>query len=230
MKRYLLVCTLLSGVLFFTSCSKNEAETNANLMIVNASPNGSNVDAAVNGSVIVSNLAYPNHSDYKVVASGSSNITVTSTGSSTAFINGTLTMEAGSYYSLYVTDSANKRKEAITKDDLSAPAAGKAKIRILHLSPNTGALDIAITGSGTSTINMTGRSFNDIRTNTSYAAFQEVDAAGLSLQLKVAGSSTTVATIPVPALTAGKIYTFIIKGFTGGTGSAVLGLEVIQHN
>jgi hypothetical protein len=230
MKRNLLaICALLS-VLFITSCSKDEVEANANLMIVNASPNGSNVDAAVNGSVIVSNLAYPNHSEYKAVASGSNNVTVSSTGSSTAFINGTLTMEAGSYYSLYVTDSANKRKEAITKDDLSAPAAGKAKVRILHLSPNTGSLDIAITGSGTTTINMAGRSFNDIRTNTSLAAFQEVDAAGLSLQLKVAGSATTVATIPVPALTAGKIYTFIIKGFTGATGTTALGIEVIQHN
>jgi hypothetical protein len=231
MKRnFLALCSVLGIALFFTSCSKNEAETNASLMIVNASPNGSNVDAAVNGSVIVNNLAYPSNSGYKTVGSGPNNVTVTSTGSSTAFINGTLTMEAGSYYSLYVTDSSHERKEAITRDDLTPPAAGKAKIRILHLSPNTPALDITITGSGTSSVNMTGRSFNDIKTNASYAAFQEVDAAGLSVQLKLAGTTTAVATIPVPALTAGKIYTFIIKGFTGATGSAALGLEVIQHN
>lgn len=199
-------------------------------MFVNASPNGSNIDASVNGSVVATNIAYPNNSGYKSVASGTSNITVTQTGTTTQVLNGTTSFEAGSSYSFYVVDSTNKRKAVILKDDLSAPASGKAKIRVLHFSPNAPAVDISIAGSGTSTINMNNRSFNDVSSNASYSAFQEVDAAGLTLTIKLAGTSTILATVPVPALTAGKIYTFIIKGFAGGTTTQALGVEVIQHN
>jgi hypothetical protein len=225
------LCAILC-TLFLVSCSKDEAEISANLMIVNASPNGSNIDAAVNGNVIVSNMPYPNNSGYKEVNSGSNNVTVTATGSGTSFINGTLIMEAGSYYSLYVTDSANKRKETITRDDLTPPAAGKAKIRVLHLSPNAPAIDISITGAGSAAVNFTGRSFNDVRSNATLAAFQEVEAggAGLNVQATVVSSSTVIASVPLPALTPGKIYSFIIKGFVGGIGAQALGVEVITHN
>jgi hypothetical protein len=230
MKKLLALSTILCTTLFFVSCKKDDVTANANLMIVNASPNGSNVDASVNGSVVASNLAYPNHTDYKTVASGTNNITITQSGSSTQVINGSTNFDAGSYYSFYVVDSSNKRKPLILKDDLSAPSAGKAKIRILHLSPNTPAIDISITGSGSAAINSTNRSFNDVQTNTAFAAFQEVDAAGLTLTVKAAGSSTTLVSVPIPALTAGKIYTIIIKGFTTGTATQALGVEVIQHN
>jgi hypothetical protein len=230
MKKLLALGTILCTTLLFVSCSKDQAEVNANVMIINASPNGGSIDATVNGSAVANNLAYPNHSDYKAVASGTSNVTITQTGSTTQVLNGTTSFDAGSYYSFYVVDSANKRKATILKDDLTPPSSGKAKIRVLDLSPNTPAMDISITGSGSSAINMTSRSFNDVSTNASYAAFQEVDAAGLTLTVKASGTSTTLVSVPVPALTAGKIYTFIIKGFTTGTATQALGVEVIQHN
>lgn len=221
---------VLCTAVFFTACSKDKNDTNANLMIVNASPNGGNVDASVNNSAFISNLAYPGNSGYKAVASGTTNIRVTQFTGGTEVLNGTVNLDANSNYSFYVVDSANKRKATVLKDDLSAPAAGKAKIRVLHLSPNSPAVDISITGSSSGTINMTNRSFNDVATNASYSAFQEVDAAGLTVTVKLAGTATTLATVPLPPLTAGKIYTIFIKGFATGTASQALGVEVIQHN
>lgn len=225
------LCTVLCTALFFISCSKDNTEANASLMIVNASPNGANIDAAVNGSVIVTNMAYPANSGYKSVTSGTSNVTVSETGSTTTFLNGSLNLEAGSYYTLYVTDSANKRKATVTKDDLTPPSAGKAKIRLLHLSPNAPAVDITATSGATSSASFNNRSFNDVSTNGSYAAFTEIDAGPLTVTVKNAGSSTVLANIPTGiSLQAGKIYTVIIKGFVGGTASQALGVEVITHN
>lgn len=230
-RKALSFCTILCTALFFVSCSKENEETKANLMIVNASPNGGSIDASVNNSVMASGIVYPNNSGYKTVASGTSNIRITATGSSNEILNGSVNMEAGSHYSFYVVDSAHKRQATFLRDDLSAPAAGKAKVRILHLSPNSPAVDINITGSGSSAINLTNRTFNDVKTNANAAAFTEVDAAGLNVQVRAAGTTNTLATVPVPALTAGKIYTIIIKGFAGSANATqTLGIEVIQHN
>lgn len=229
-RRFLALSILLSASLFFVSCDKNDDDGvgTANLMVVNASPNGSNIDVSVNSSVFINNLAYPGNSGYKAVAAGNANIVVTPTGSTTAFLNGTMLLEKNTSYTFYVVDSAHERKASFTKDDRSAPSSGKAKVRLLHLSPNSPNIDVSINGTANSSFN--NRGFNDFMVNTTYHNFTEVDAAGATLQVKLAGTSTVIATIPAITLTAGKIYTFIIKGFSGGTGTQQLGLELITHN
>lgn len=229
-RKILFLCTMVCSVLLFSSCTKTETEASASIMFINASPNSNNIDASVGGSVVASNIGYPNNSGYKTVATGTQNIKVTQTGSSTEVLNGSLNLESGAYYSFYVVDSSHERKGTVVRDDLSAPSAGKAKIRVLHLAPDAPALNISITGSGTSAINMNNRSFNDVSSNASVATFTEVDAAGLNITVRNASTSATIISFPVPALTAGKIYTFIIKGFPLGTGSQALGLQLIQHN
>lgn len=226
-KNFLAICSLFSAALFFASCDKNEDDT-SHLMIVNASPNGTSIDAAANGSVFVTNLAYPNNSGYKDVPSGTTNIIVTQAGTNTQILNGTLAMSAESYYTLYVIDSAHERKATYTQDDLSAPSSGKAKVRLVHLSPNAPNVDITINGNSSASFN--NRGFNDIASNASFFNFTEVDAAGLNLQVKMAGSSTVLATIPTINLEAGKIYTLIVRGFVGGTATQALGVEVVTHN
>lgn len=226
-KNFLAICGLFCAALFFASCDKKEDDT-SNLMIVNASPNGGSVDASANGSVIVTNLAYPSNSGYKAVASGTTNIIVTQSGTTNQILNGTLAMSADSYYTLYVIDSAHERKATYTQDDLSAPSSGKAKVRLLHLSPNSPNVDVTINGNSSAAFN--SRGYNDIASNASFFNFTEVDAAGLNLQVKLTGTSTVLATIPTINLQAGKIYTLIIRGFSGGTGTQALGVEVITHN
>lgn len=229
MKRnFLALCALLCSAVFFVSCEKNDDEATANLLVVNASPNGSNIDASANGSVIASNIAYPSNSGYKAVAAGNVNVIVKQTGTNNEIINGTLVTEAKANYTMYVVDSAHERRAAFTRDDLTAPAAGKAKIRLLHLSPNAPSVDVTINGAAAT--NFGNRSFNDFSTNANLASFTEVNAAGLNLQINLAGTSTTVATIPAFTVQAGKIYTFIIKGFAGVVGTQGLGVEVITHN
>jgi hypothetical protein len=229
-KKLLYFCTAICSVVLLASCSKDETEANASIMFVNASPNGASLDAAVGGSVVASGIAYPNNSGYKTVATGTQNIRVTQSTGGAEVLNGSFNIESGAYYSFYVIDSSHERKAAVIRDDLSAPSAGKAKIRVLHFAPDAPAVNISITGSGTSAINMNNRSFNDVSTTASHASFIEVDAAGLTVQANSVATTTNVFTLPVPALTAGKIYTIIIRGFPTGTGSQGLGLQVIQHN
>jgi len=226
-KNFLLFMSLV-GAIVFAGCEKNETPPTGQLMIVNASPNSANIDAAANGTVIVQNLAYPNNSGYKTVSTGNNNITVNQTGSATPFINGTLNIEANSHYSLYIVDSAHERKATATRDDLTPPASGKSKVRVLHFSPNGPNIDILANGS--TTAGFSNRGFNDVASNASFQNFTEVNAGVLVLQVRLAGTSTVLATFPSLTLQAGKIYTVLVRGFAGGTGTQALNGEIIAHN
>jgi hypothetical protein len=228
MKKTLLAFIAIVGSLLLTASCKKDSAAEAHLMIVNASPNAPAIDGAVNGSVIATGIAYPNNSGYKTTSTGNFNIRITQTGTSTVFIDGTLTAEAGAYYSLYMVDSLHKRKATVIRDDLSAPSSGKSKIRLLHFSPDAPAVDVFVNGAAST--NFSNRGFNDVQSNATFAGFTEVNAGNIDLQIRLAGTSTVLATIPTITLTAGKIYTVIIKGFAAGTTTQALGAAVISHN
>ena len=212
----------------FNSCKKDTtASTDANVQIVQASPNGPSVDGYVNGSLRVTNLSYGNASAYFATSAGTNNIKVTSTGTTTAIFNVDINLEAGKFYSVFVIDSASKAKAATTNDDMTPPASGKSRIRFLDFIPNSPRIDLAVTGSSTI---FTNRSFNDQVTNTAVQNFTEVNAGNLNLELRLTGTSTVILPIPTITLQAGKIYTIYARGFVGGTASQALNYQLITHN
>ena len=109
----------------------------------------------------------------------------------------------------------------VVEDNLAAPAAGKAHVRFIHLSPDAPAVDVAVTGGG---VVFGNQSFED------FTAFTPLDANTYNLEVRLAGTSTVVLPLPGIVLTAGKIYTVYAKGFVGGTGAQALGAEIIVKN
>ena len=106
-------------------------------------------------------------------------------------------------------------------DDLSAPAAGTAHVRFLHLSPDAPAVDITLTDG---TVVFGNKSFRD------YTEFTPLTAGSYDLQVRLAGTTTVVLDLPGIALEAGTIYTVFAKGFVNGTGVQALGAEIIVNN
>jgi hypothetical protein len=161
------------------------------------------------------------------VNAGTTNIKVSPTGTTTYVIDANVNLAANTNYSVFAVDSVSKIKAAVVTDNLAAPAAGKAHVRFFHFSANAPAVDIAVTGGP---VLFSNRSFNDQAGNTSLANFTPVDAATYNLQVRLAGTSTVVLSVPNVALTAGKIYTVFAKGFVTGTGAQALGAQVIVNN
>lgn len=85
---------------------------------------------------------------------------------------------------------------------------GKAMIRFLHLSPNAPAVDITLPNG---TVIFSNISFKHI---TSYI---DVVPMNYTLQVRVAGSSNVVLTVPNVNLTADKYYTVYAIGLVGET-------------
>lgn len=220
-KQYLaLAPALLVAALFgLSSCEKEEEKTYANVLVTHASPDAPGVDLLVDGSVQNSAaLTFPNNTGYLQVESGMRNIKVNVSGTSTTVINADLTLEADKNYSVFAVDSVSNISAVVVNDDLSTPAAGKAHVRFIHLSPNAPAVDVALDGGA---VVFGNKSFTEA------TAFTPLDAGSYDLEVRVAGTSTVALDLDPITLEAGKIYTVFAKGFLTGTGAQELGASII---
>ncbi len=215
----------VAAIVLVSSCKKDETmddHSHANVLVTHASPDAPGVDLLVDNSKQNSAaLAYPNNTGYLQVASGTRNIKVNVTGTTTTVIEADLMLAKDINYSIFAVDSVSKISPIVITDDLTAPAAGKAHVRFIHLSPNAPAVDIAVASSGAVV-------FGDIafKENT---AFTPLDAGTYNLDVRVAGTTTVALVLPAITLEAGKIYTVFAKGFLGGAGTQALGAEIIVN-
>jgi hypothetical protein len=219
----LIPVALIATIVLVSSCKKEETpKTYAKVLVTHSSPNAPGVDLLVDGSKQNSAaLTFPNNTGYLQVESGMRNIKVNVSGTSTTVINSDLTLVKDKNYSVFAIDSVSKISALVLEDDLTTPAAGKAHVRFIHLSPNAPAVDVALTGGA---VVFGNKSFKD------YTAFTPLDAGTYNLEVRVAGTSTVALPLPGITLQAGKIYTVFAKGFLGGSGAEALGAEIIVNN
>lgn len=197
----------------------------SNVLVTHASPNAPGVDLIVDGTVAGTNLTFPNSTAYLSVNSGTRNIKVNVTGTSTTVINADVPFEKDMNYSVFAIDSVSKITPVVLTDNLTMPASGKSHIRFLHFSPNAPAVDVAVTGGP---VLFANRIFNKTVSGTEMA-FTPVDAGTYNLEVRLAGTTTVVLSLPGIVLENGKIYTVFAKGFVGGSGTQALGAQIIVN-
>ncbi|MDZ4748097.1 MAG: DUF4397 domain-containing protein [Saprospiraceae bacterium] len=218
----LISAILVAGMMVFSSCDKDDDKTYANLLVAHASPDGPGVDLLINDDKQNSAaLTFPNNTGYLEVETGTRNIKVNVAGTSTTVINADLTFEKDKNYSVFAVDSVSSISAIVLVDDLTTPAAGKAHVRFVHLSPNAPAVDVAVASSGAVV-------FGDVVFKEA-TAFTPLDAGTYLLDVRVAGTGTVALVLPAITLQAGKIYTVFAKGFLNGTGIQALGAEIIVN-
>ena len=193
----------------------------ARVMAVHASPDAPAVDLLVDGAVAGSGLAFPNNTGYLTVTAGTRNVKVNVAGSTTTVINADLPIVAGGNYSVFAKGAVASIGALVIADDLTTPAAGKAHVRFVHLSPDAPAVDVAVTGGP---VLFGNKAFEE------YTAFAPVDAGTYDLEVRPAGSGTVVLALPGVALQSGKIYTVFARGFLNGSGGQALGAQIIVNN
>ncbi|TXK21141.1 DUF4397 domain-containing protein [Pontibacter qinzhouensis] len=208
-----------------TSCDDDdELQPDANVMVVHASPDAPAVDLLIDDTKVnTTALTYPNNTGYLNVNPGTRNVKVNAAGTSTTVINGNLDLESGRSYSVFAINTLANIEPLILEDDLTSPASGRAHVRFLHLSPDAPAVDIAV---------QNGPVIFGNRAFKSATAFTPVDAGTYTLEVRLAGSSTVVLTVPNVVLENGAILTVFAQGFVnppaGNTNS--LGAGAIRNN
>ena len=211
----------LSAAVSFTSCVKEPdpvpVEETGKVMVVHASPNAPAVDVLVDDTKVLTGVPFGTASSYLSVKAGTRTIKVNPTTTTTSVINAPVTVVKDKNYTIFAGDVVASITPLVFTDDLTAPATGKAHIRVIHLSPDAPAVDVAVTGGA---VLIPGLTFKQ------GTAFTPLTAGTYNLELRVAGTSTVALTIPNVALAAGKIYTVYAKGYLNKPAGNTNGLSV----
>lgn len=189
------------------------------LRVMHASPNAPAVDVLVDGTVALAAVPYPVNSGYLPIASGSRNIKVNAAGTANTVINANLPITSGQYQSVYAVNFLSAIEPLVVADNLSAPAAGKAKLRVIHGSPDAGPVDVLVNNA----VALPNVAFK------AAAAYLEVAAGTYNVKINVAGSSTTKFNVDI-TLAAGRIYTAKAIGSTAGGATNAFTVKLITDN
>ena len=190
-----------------TPAAAQQVDT-ARVRVVHASPDAPAVDVYLNDSKAITNLAFKASSDFAAVPAGSYAVKVTATGATDAVISATLPLEAGQSYTVVAVGRLADITARVYQDDTSALAAGKARLRVIHASPNTPGVDVAVTGGPVLITNLAFPNASDNLT---------VDAGTYNVEVRPTGTQTAALSAPGLALDAGKYYTVLAVGLLGET-------------
>ncbi len=217
--RYLFASLLVVSLALFTACSNGGG--GAQLRVMNASPDAGSLNFTVNNHSVGSSVTYTSVSDYQSVGTGSQSIEIQPASSSTVSLTQTLNLDKGSKTTVLATNLAASLAAVAFTDDATAPAAGNAKLRLIHAAPSLGTADIFVVAPNT-----------DLNTATPAVPAQSFQNSSGYLGL-AAGTYEVIYTIPDSTfvlfdagsftLTAGQNRTIVaLNGPSGGFSTVVL--------
>jgi hypothetical protein len=177
------------------------------IRVLHASPDAPAVDIYVDDALVQgwSNVPFGTLSDYTAVPAGSYNVKVYATGdTTTAVIDTDVTVAAGKSYTIaasgLLADSSLKPYVFVDEPILDA---GKSLVRVVHLSPDAPAVDIAPDGGEALIPNL------EFPHATDYAA---LDPGSYDLEVRVAGTMTVALDLDPSTVDAGKAYSVFAIG------------------
>ncbi|GGF99362.1 DUF4397 domain-containing protein [Paenibacillus abyssi] len=175
--------------------------------IIHASPDAADVDVYINGKQAAHHLAYKDIVPYSNVTAGQYTIDLYPAGQKDRpILSQTLNVQSGHSYTVA---ACNKQKDLrlYAYIDDPAPAAGMAKLKFIHLSPDAPPVDIKVK-QGAVLFKQVG-----IPQATEYAS---LPAGAATIQLFAAGTGEPDLEVPELSLTPDSVRTVIVFGCLNG--------------
>lgn len=195
-----------------------QATTDACLRVVNAgSPDAGPIDVYLGDQKIVDALEYGKATDFVAVPSESQRLRVVGAGTAVdqAVFDWTENLRPGAAYQLTVSGLEQQGLSPwLSGVDLTPLPAGKARVRVVQASPDTGPVDVAVEGDRTPFAGI------DLGSQSGYVPF---DAWQYTFELRLSGSDTLLVTTPPVQIEEGKNYDIYVMGLSkGGTLALVI--------
>lgn len=173
-------------------------DNRAGLRAAHLSPDAPNVDVYVDGTAVLTNVPFKAVSNYLLVNSGTRQLEIRPTGTMTPVIDVALDIVAMSSNTAAAVGFVAGIEPLAIVDDLAAPAAGNAHVRVIHASPNAPNVDVYVDGIKV----LTDVAFKGV------SDYLPLAAGSHTIQVNATGTSTTVIDAAV-VLEDGSIYTVI---------------------
>jgi hypothetical protein len=169
--------------------------------VMNASPDVSNMDVTYNSVSLGSSVAYGTTTGYQSVKSGSQQLQIEPSGSSSDIVNQSISLNSGTDYTVLAANFSSSIDAVVFTDDNSAPSSGNVKIRVINAVPGIGSVDVYVVTPGTDLFSVDATASN--------VAFE----SATGYQTEVAGSYEVYFTLP------GQKFAFVDSGpFTLSSG------------
>ncbi|EKN69482.1 hypothetical protein BABA_08646 [Neobacillus bataviensis LMG 21833] len=180
----------------------------AKVRLLHTSHDAPNVDMYINGKRVIRDLPLKQVSQELALHPGKYHIDIYPAGNMVdSVLNKKITVEAGKSYTLTTIDSVKKMRLLVFLNEPQVPL-NEAKVRFIHLSPDTPPLDIAV------------KDRDVIFSKISYK--QATDYLGLTpmrvdLEARTAGSKEVVLPMPKVQFKANETTTIVFLGLSKGT-------------
>ena len=188
-------------------------ENSGRLRIVHLAPTAPDVDVLVDDVEVATNAPYLAVSDYLEVEAGSRDIAIRVSNSDVVLEEEDVTVADGVDYTVLVVGEPDEVSLDVLTDDNTAPAAGNARVRLVHGSPGAGLVDIYVTDPGTDielvTPDLTAVAFGE------FSPYIEVPAGDYRVRITPTGTTDPVIDETL-TLSSGQVRTGIAVDAPGG--------------
>ncbi len=223
-----------------TACNKKKDNSpppvkNSLLQVVHVAPNVGELSLEINGKKTQHKVQYLNaQKPYAAVQTETDALLKLILSNNSVVAEGKAGLANNGNYTLFLYDTlkSNKIKIMLLKDNLAAPGSGKTNIRFLHLSPNTGPVDVDIFKGRDSLRLVSAGTYPGDNPNTTALALFKTIASGdyrVKVKTKTGSAINTVLDIPSLKLDAQRITTLYLGGLTKGAAGNQLSLQTWQH-
>jgi major membrane immunogen (membrane-anchored lipoprotein) len=216
----------IAAVTLISACGKSD-ETPINIgsfSVYNASPTFSTYDIYLNGSRLNSAaLPFGGGVKYTQLAQGTYDAKFTVAGETTSIYTKTgISIGNSAFTTLYLTGTTGNFDGVLVPDDFGSPAADKAYVRFINLSPDAPALDLKIKDGAVVTTNKAYKA---------YGGFTAVDPGAKIFEIKETVSGNVKSTLESATLGKATFYTIISRGKLTPAGplERSFGGQVIVH-
>ncbi len=200
----------LSSMFILTGCPLMLAQGVPSLRIVHLSPDAPAVQVCVDGEPFVVRLAFEGTSLYRPLPPDKNSdgyainvLPFPSHCDDAGVIEAQLDFAPRSDTTIVAIDTLANIQPLVLNDDNSAPAAGNARFRLVHASPDAPTVDITLPD-GTPVGGGNDLSFGDA------SDYVELGARTVNWQVRTADGATTVLDFAAIDLEPGEIYTFFV--------------------
>jgi hypothetical protein len=188
---------------------------------MNAVPDESSLNVLVNSTSVSSNLAYGTSTGYLSEKSGSHQIGIEPSGSSTTLLQQSISFASGSDTTFISNNFSSSIANLVLTDNNSAPPSGDFNIRLINASPNLGPTDVYIVTPGTA-LTTVSPTIGNLGFGVT-AAYQSLAAANYEIELTSVGQKFAVVDTGTLTFSSGQVRTFVgLNNPSGGFTYAML--------
>lgn len=221
------VRALALAVLALGACIDDSPMTtgpSSHLRFIQAVPNAPVIDLLFDSSTVGANLGYRAETGFLRVRAGDRRVRVRQVGTSTTLMDLTVPVEFPRAYTVISTGLLNDVQPVVAPDTASIPEVGEFKLRILHVAPSAGPVDVYVTDVSASLTGATpmvsGLTF---RGNTEYYVFPVGNQ-----RVRITATGTTNTLIDITNLFGERVMRSVVMTDAVGGGSPFAGMLLVD--